>query len=129
MSADDDSDQQGERARAPTTSAALFTMAWESLVDMLGSATAATLMRQAASRAALRCPELEDFSVARERLEYRCALPRSWSEPAPAQGLRELFIELRAILLALTGPVVVERLRTIPELAESGLFGNQESAT
>jgi hypothetical protein len=129
VSVHDVAQPENERARGPVTSAALFALAWETLVDMLGSATAATLMRQAAARAALQFGELKEFSVARDRLEYRCALPDAWRTNAPADALRQLFAELRAILLDLTGAVVVERLCAVPELAASGLFASEEVGT
>lgn len=90
----------------------------------MGSAAAATLLRRAAMRAAERAPELGQFSVVRERFNYRYVVPKSWgavSNKGSAE-LRELLIELRPLLVDLTGPVVLHRLRDIPELRGSGLF-------
>jgi hypothetical protein len=112
----------------PPSAAALFGLAWESLVDVLGSGTAATLMRRAAARAVVRCDELKDFSVVREKLEYRCVLPVKWSDDRDCAALRELFLELGRLLVELTGPVVVDRLRTLPALEQSRLFA-MESAS
>ena len=85
---------------------------------MLGTAAAATLLRRAALRAAPRCPELSTLSIIRVDLEYRYTVPASWSEPTadPPRALCELTAELYALLVDLTGSVVVNRLAQIPEL-------------
>ena len=85
---------------------------------MLGTAAAATLLRRAALRATPRYPDLGALAITREGLEYRYTAPASWSEPAaePPQALCELTRELCALLLDLTGSVVVNRLAQIPEL-------------
>jgi hypothetical protein len=97
-------------------------LAWESLVDILGSATAATLVRRAAARAAARAPSLKELTVAREHLEYRCVVPGSWRSDESGAELHVLCEELGALLRELTGSVVINRLRGVPELKTAGLF-------
>ncbi len=116
-------------AAAEPSPAALFALLWEALADLLGTATAATLLRRAARRAALRNPELADFAVVRESLEYRCKLPPSWKEGtggAPLRALQDLVDELLPLLVELTGPVVVRHLAQVPELRERGIIPPQE---
>jgi hypothetical protein len=115
-------------AGAELSIAALFTLLWDALADVLGTAATATLLRRAARRAAPRCPELGELTIAREKLEYRYTLPSAWA--AGAEGtplaLRELVAELRPLLVELTGPVVVRRLERIPELRKRGIISPQE---
>src|ERR1051325_10337245 len=56
----------------------LFTLVWDALADVLGTATTAAVLRRAARRAAPRCAELTELSISREKLEYRCTLPSRW---------------------------------------------------
>ena len=106
----------------------LFALVWHALADMLGTAAAATLLRRAARRAAVRSPELTQLSITRDSLEYQYALPASWSTPAasPPPALRELVSELCVLLVDLTGPVVINRLAQIPELHERGMVPQLE---
>ncbi len=110
------------------TSHHLFTLVWESLVDLLGSATAATLVRRAAARAAHRAPTLQAFTVVKEHFEYRCVVPPSWSEEDSRHDLGVLCAELTGVLTELTGSVVTGRLRGIAELASAGLFQKEDEA-
>lgn len=98
---------------------------WAALVDLLGSAATATLLRRSLKRAVARAPELADLTISRDGLEYCYALPSTWREKARGagiMGLRELTRELRPLLVELTGPVVIHRLRGIPELEACRLF-------
>jgi hypothetical protein len=106
----------------------LFALVWQALADILGTAAAATLLRRAAQRAAPRSPELATLSITRDSLEYHYTLPTSWSAPAsaPEQALRELVAELCALLVDLTGPIVVNRLAQIPELLERGMIPQKD---
>jgi hypothetical protein len=126
---------RGDGAGAGLTAAALFTLLWEGLADVLGTAATAVLVRRAARRAASRSPELAELAISRENLEYRFTLPRAWTEradaaaaaaAADAHALRELVGELRPLLVELTGPVVVGRLARIPELRERGIIPADE---
>lgn len=118
----------GGAASAELSVAALFTLLWEALVDVLGTAATATLLRRAARRAAPRYPELTELAIAREKLEYRYTLPPAWAGGAEGTplALSELVAELRPLLVELTGPVVVRRLERIPELRERGVISPQE---
>jgi hypothetical protein len=112
-----------ESSSLERSSSELFGIVWDALADILGTAAVATLMRRAAQKAALRWPELGELSVTLESLEYRYALPASWSDRArPPHALRELVGELWTLLVDLTGPVVVNRLLRIPELREHGIL-------
>lgn len=110
------------------TTGALFTILWEALADVLGTAAAATLLHRAAKRAAPRWPELADLVFTRDSLEHRYAVPAAWKEPAagPPQALCALVRELWSLLEDLTGPVVVDRLARIPELRERNVVPPQE---
>jgi hypothetical protein len=118
----------GAAAGAEPSVAALFTLIWDALADVLGTAATATLLRRAARRAAPRCAELTELAVVREKLEYRYTLPSAWADGAGGTplALRELVAELRPLLVELTGPVVVRRLERIPELWERGVISPQE---
>lgn len=106
----------------------LFTILWEALADILGTAAAATLLRRAAQRAVPRWPELAALSITRERLEYRYKVPSAWKDPAldPPQALCELARELWTLLVDLTGSVVVNRLAQIPQLRDRGIVPQRE---
>jgi len=112
--------QNGGAAATQFSAAVLFTILWEALTDVLGTAATATLLRRAARRAAPRCPELAELAIARESLEYGYTLPAAWKDPAEGTppALRALVTELRPILIELTGQVVMRHLEQLPELRE-----------
>jgi len=118
----------GAAAGAELSIAALFTLVWDALADVLGTAATATLLRRAARRAAPRCPELGELAITREKLEYRYTLPSAWADGAGGTpvALRELVVELCPLLVELTGPIVVRRLERIPELRKRGIITAQE---
>jgi hypothetical protein len=118
----------GGGAGALLSAADLFTILWEALADVLGTAAAATLLRRAAQRAAPLWAELAALSIRREALEYRYAVPPAWKDPAldPPQALCELARELWVLLAELTGSVVVNRLAQIPELRDRGIVPKRE---
>ncbi len=58
----------------PTTSI-LFTILWDALADLLGTAATATLLKGAARRAAARSPELAGLVIKRDGLIYRYTCP------------------------------------------------------
>jgi hypothetical protein len=107
------------------TPAAVFGALWDAMADVMGSATTATLLRRAARRGVVRHPDRGDLAaleITREGFEYRYRLPPSWSEAGPpATCVCPLVLELRPLLVELTGPVVLRRLVEIPELVECGL--------
>jgi hypothetical protein len=102
----------------------IFSIIWEALADLLGTAATAVIMRRAARRATGACPELLQLEISVRELEYRCAVPSAWtesgSEAPPA--LRALVGELVPLLRELTGRIAVRRLEQIPELRGLGLL-------
>jgi hypothetical protein len=110
----------GDAAAAELSAATRFTMLWEALADVLGTAATATVLRRAARRAAPRCPELAELAIQRANLEYLYTVPSAWKDPAEGTppALRELVAELRPILIELTGQVVMRHLEQSPELRE-----------
>ena len=119
MSSDPPGDGRSSDPADGFSAAARFAILWESLADVLGTATAATLLKRAARRAATRSPELAGLVIQRDGLVYGYTLPPAWnlkSEGTPA--LRELVTELRPILIELTGQVVIRHLDQFLELRE-----------
>jgi hypothetical protein len=121
----------GQRSRGHTSelsSAALFTLLWDALADLLGTAAAAALVRRAARRAAPRNPELDELVIVRENLAYRYTLPSAWEEwtGGTQRALQHLVGELLPLLAELTGPLVVNHLAQVPELRERGIIPPQE---
>ena len=108
--------------------ATLFTILWDSLADLLGTAATATLLRRAAKRGAARSPELAGLVIERDGLAYRYTCPPAWTDPSEGTppALRELVVELRPLLIEMTGQVVIRHLEQVLELRERGLFGLQE---
>lgn len=109
--------------------ASLFTALWEALGDLLGWSATATVIGRSIKRAAARSPLLRDVVIRREGLEYRYSVPASWSDPSGAQAaeaLRVLAGELEPLLAELTGTVVLQRLRSVPELARCRVFSSEE---
>lgn len=121
-------DRDGGRLGANLSAAGIFSVLWRALADILGTAAAATLLRRASLRALPRWPELAALSIRRESLEYYYTLPTAWNDPAsdPPQALSELARELFALLVELTGSVVVNRLAQIPELRDRGIVPQLE---
>jgi hypothetical protein len=129
--ADDRAGQGGE-----IDTAALFSIVWDAVAEVLGTAATAAIVRRSAGRAAMESPELVDVVIRREKLEYRYTLPHAWSHPAaaarPEQGtplaFRALVAEIGRLLVELTGTVFINRLEQIPELRTRGLVWRAEEA-
>jgi hypothetical protein len=100
------------------SAAQLFDLVWEAMVDVLGSAATATLMRRSAKRAAGRRRDLEGLVVRRSGFQYSYQVPEPWRafNPEPLLSVRELARELSPLLIELTGPVIIRRLSAIPDL-------------
>ncbi len=90
-------DEQGSRtgegrltgyAAAELSVAALFTILWDALADLLGTAATATLLKRAAQRAAARSPELAGLVIKRDGLIYRYSCPPAWNDSPKARRLR-----------------------------------------
>jgi hypothetical protein len=107
---------------------ALFTTLWDALADLLGTAATATLLRRAARRAQARSPELAELAIHREGLTYSYTCPPSWSGSSigapPALG--ELIGELRPLLIAMSGQVIIQALEQVLELRELVVLAGQE---
>src|SRR5258708_26134687 len=58
---------------------ALFTILWDALADLLGTAATAALLKRAARRAAVRSPELDEVVIQRQGLAYRYTCPARWA--------------------------------------------------
>ena len=108
--------------------AALFTLLWNALADLLGPAATATLVKRAAKRAAARSPELAGLIIQRHLLVYSFTCPSGWSGPSTGTPpvLRDLIDELRPLLVEMTGQLVIQRLEQIFELRARGFFAPQE---
>lgn len=109
------------------TASELFVLLWNALTEMMGSPAAATLIRRAAKRARSSSARLEGFSISMVRFDYQYTLPASWAGTSEdsLDALRALTSELQPILAELTGPVVLRRLRGIPEVERRGLFPDE----
>jgi hypothetical protein len=106
----------------PTT-AQVFDRLRETLVDVMGTAATATFLRRAIRKAATRYPELITIAITKQRLDYEYVVPKHWSQSRQSlPALADLSCELEDLLLDLTGPVMVRRLRSIPLLVNAGLF-------
>jgi hypothetical protein len=106
-----------DASELPLTAAELFRLLWDTLVDVLGQAATASLLRRSIRRAAERRPDLGLLKVERLGFEYAYATPAEWGKPGQAlPTLRELAGELSPLLVELTGPVIVRRLNAIPDL-------------
>jgi hypothetical protein len=107
----------------------MFAAIWDAITDVMGAAAAATLMRRALKYAQARSAELDGLVVTRERFEYRYVVPESWRTGSPAAlvALRSLTRELHPLLIELTGPVVLQRLRALPQVAWCNLFSPETS--
>src|SRR5438105_5757664 len=117
-----------DAARPGLSVAALFTILWDALADLLGTAAAATLVRRAAMRAASRNADLARLAIKRDGLAFRYSCPPAWNGPSSGvpPALRELVAELRPLLIEMTGQIVIQHLEQILELRERGLFGPPE---
>jgi hypothetical protein len=109
--------------------AELFHLLWESLVDVLGTAAAATLLRRAIKRAASYTSWSEPVIVTKNGLDYQYRLPETWKEPGNEEAvdaLRVVAAELRVLLVELTGSVVIRRLGRLASFREWGIEFSDE---
>jgi hypothetical protein len=110
--------------QAPVTSTAeIFGRLREVLVEVMGTAATATFLRRAVRRARARYPELAALEITKRDLEYEYALPPRWSAGTAAlPELVGLSSELSQLLVAMTGSIMLRRLRAERDLASAGLF-------
>ncbi len=112
---------------APTT-AQVFDRLRESLVDVIGTAAAATFLRRAVRKAAATSPELLMIAITKEQLDYQYVVPEHWSNNgAGMPALVNLSSALEGLLQELTGAVMIRRLRTVDVLRDAGLFRGEEN--
>lgn len=111
-----------------TTTAALFDLLWKELAEVLGTAATSTVLRRAAKRAAARNVEIADLAIRREGLDHTYVLPPAWQDGREEGwiALRELLVELRPLLIELTGMVVIRRLQRIDAFQQRGLLPAEE---
>ena len=113
-----------------SSAAELFELLWESLADVLGTAAAATLLRRALKRAAAHISSAELVIVVRNGPDYEYRLPETWRQPGNEEALnalRGVAVELRMLLIELTGPVVVRRLARLASFRKLGIDFSDEA--
>jgi hypothetical protein len=113
-----------------TSAADLFDLLWESLADVLGTAAAATLLRRAIKRAASQISSVETVIIVRNGPDYESRLPETWRQPGNEEALsalRAVALELRMLLIELTGPVVVRRLARLAPFRKLGIDFSDEA--
>jgi hypothetical protein len=120
-------DDQGQSEIA---GAALFATVWDTLVEVLGTAAVAAIVRRAVARAATDNPELVDLIIVRKDLQYHYTLPPAWTQKSTRGplALRALVTHIGRLLVELTGTVVVRRLEQIPQLRARGLVWRAEES-
>jgi hypothetical protein len=99
----------------------LLARLWDELVEILGPAATAALLRRSIKRAAEGGADLQGLAVARFRLAYALSEPRWTSKETELVALRAVARELGPLLVELTGHVVIKRLSLVPELRDSGI--------
>ena len=107
-----------------SSAAELFELLWETLVDVLGTAAAATLLRRAIKRT------MSQVAVVRKGPDYEYCLPETWWQPGNEEALtalRVMVAELRVLLIELTGPVVVRRLARLASFRKLGIDFSDEA--
>jgi hypothetical protein len=111
----------------PPTTSDLFTILWDAMADVLGTAATAMLLKRAARRAVVRSPELAELIIQRQGLVYTYTCPTGWNgrSVGPPPALRELIGELRPLLLEMTGALVIKHLEQFLELRELLLLASQ----
>jgi hypothetical protein len=109
------------------STASLFELVWGTLVDVLGTATTASLFRRATRnvRGMPEAEELGDFEIVRDGMQFGYALPEAWKREGAerVEALRFLVREgLCPLLTELTGAVVIGLLERVPELREHDII-------
>ncbi len=102
------------------TPSEIFNVLWGVLVEILGSPATATLLRRSAKRRLGDFPELGELAITRKGFEYAYAVPADWKHANKRSNaaLQALVQDLCYLLLELTGPVVLHRLKALPQLAK-----------
>jgi hypothetical protein len=101
----------------------LFDLLWATLDEILGSPTTATLMRRSIRQRLGEYGELNELAITRTGFEYAYTVPETWkhaNEPSTA-ALQAVLQTLCSLLVELSGPIVVRRLKELPQLTKCGL--------
>ena len=108
------------RDKASSTPSEIFDVLWATLVELLGSPATATLLRRSARRQLGDFPELVELAITRQDFEYTYVVPADWKHANERSNaaLQALVEDLCCLLLELTGPVVLRRLKTSSQLAK-----------
>lgn len=108
------------RDEASGTPSEIFDVLWGTLVELLGSPATATLLRRSAKRRLGDFPELVELAITRQDFEYTYVVPADWKHANKRSNaaLQALVQDLCCLLLELTGPVVLHRLKTSSQLAK-----------
>jgi len=97
--------------------AVLFSILWAELVELIGTAATAAVLRRAIHRALPRRPELSSLVIKRVDDQYGYAVPACFAPPSgPPPALCEIGGELRVLLEELMGQVALRQLDRVPEL-------------
>jgi hypothetical protein len=107
-----------------TSAAELFDLLWDALADVLGTATAAIILRRAIQQAALATGSSERVMVFRNGKDYEYRVPGTWRRPgndAAVDALRGVAAALRLLLIQLTGPVLVDQLGRLAPFQKWGI--------
>ncbi len=113
---------QFPRDETSSTPSKIFDALWAALVEILGSPATATLLRRSAKQRMGEYPELKELAITRKGFEYAYAVPANWKHANErSAALQAVVQDLFSLLSELTGPVVVRRLRALPQLAKFGL--------
>jgi len=117
MSPDVDQFPRDESSSSPSE---IFDILWTALVEILGSPATASLLRRSAKRQLGDFPELGELAITRKGFEYAYAVPEDWKHANERSNaaLQALVQDLCYLLLELTGPVVLHRLKTSSQLAK-----------
>jgi hypothetical protein len=112
-----------------TSAAEMFDLLWATLVDVLGTAATAIILRRAIREASLRSASTDQVSVVRNGLEYEYRVPEMWKvagNDKAVDALRLVAAALRVLLVELTGPVVVNRLSSLTMFRKWGIEFSDE---
>jgi hypothetical protein len=111
----DSVEQSNNNNASACTAAEAFALLWTALNDVLGSAATSAVLRRSLKHASGELPLLEGLDIRRDGFEYRYSLSSAWAAH-DASSLEPLFAQLAPLLVELTGPVIIKRLESTPEL-------------
>ncbi|MDB4971142.1 MAG: hypothetical protein JWN44_6831 [Myxococcales bacterium] len=101
------------------TAEQLFAIVWETMVDVIGTAATATLVRRSSRRISQRNAQIDCVSVNRDGIDFNYTVPEGWRRSGgdALAALQALAHELSPLLVELTGPVLIRRLVASSDLA------------